>query len=132
MFFDEVFSPLDRRSVETPLKWCRRHSRSVSGAFDRVFNGLLRSWSFPLELIDRRLASIEFAHLAELQISNEDGDQYTEQAVDGVQYAEDYCKSGFGVVVRAGAHVELAGTITGRHDDSSKAFVRSCLRGCPE
>jgi hypothetical protein len=87
---------------------------------------------FPLELIDRRLASIELAHLAKLQIANEDGDQYTEQAGDGVQYTEDHCKSSFEIVVLAGADIRLASASTGRHDDSSKAFVMSCLRGCPE
>jgi hypothetical protein len=97
-----------------------------------VSNGLLKSWSLPLELIDRRLASIEFAHLAKLQIANEDGDQYTEQAVDGVQYTKDHYKSSFEIAVLAGVDIRLASASTGRHDDSSKAFVVSCPRGCLE
>lgn len=77
----------------------------------------------PLGLIDCRLASIELAHLAKLQISNEGGDQYTEQSIERVQHAEDNCQFGLGLAVLARTGVELAGEIIGRHDDAFEEVV---------
>lgn len=99
--------------------WTHSHRFSIS---DEVFSGRLRSWSwsFPLELIDCGLTSIELAHLVILQISNEDGDQCTDQAVGGSQHAEDDCE--FSVEVAVATNIELV-EITGRHDDAVEGGV---------
>ena len=65
------------------------------------------------------MTSIELEHLAILQIPNEDGDQYTDEAVGGIQDAEDYCQ--FSVEVAVGRDIELVCAITGRHGDAFEA-----------
>jgi hypothetical protein len=67
------------------------------------------------------LTSIELEHLAILQIPNEDGEQYTDEAVGGIQHAEDYCQ--FSVEVAVGREIELACAITGRHAHASKEVM---------
>ena len=56
-----------------------------------------------------------------MQIPNEDGDQYTDEAVGGIQDAEDYCQ--FSVEVAVGRDIELVCAITGRHGGASKEVV---------
>ena len=67
------------------------------------------------------MTSIELEHLAILQIPNEDGDQYTDEAVGGIQHAEDHCQ--FSVEVAVGRDIELVCAITGRHGGASKEVV---------
>jgi hypothetical protein len=81
-----------------------------------------------LELIDCRLTSIKLAHLAILQISDEDGDQDTGEAVGGIQHTEDHCQ--FSVDVAVGTNIELVCASTGRHDDAVKGELDDGVMRC--